>query len=88
MIFFRKFKQICIGKVPERNYFHTIPTKGVEIGRDRREKLAIAHEKIFLNNSGPEIGKILIRTSCTINLKFEIVYVKWDFYYYLLLSLF
>ena len=45
MIFFRKFKQICIGKVPERNYFHTIPTKGVEISRDRREKLAIAHEK-------------------------------------------
>ena len=86
MIFFRKFKQICIGKVPERNYFHTIPTKGVEISRDRREKLVTAHEKIFLNNSGPEIGKIL--TSCTINLKFEIVYVKWDFYYYLLLSLF
>ena len=29
-----------------------------------------------------------MRTSCTINLKFEIVSVKWNLCYYLLLSLF
>lgn len=73
----RKFKQMNIRK---------LRTKRVEISRDRREKLIIVRKKIWLNNSGFQIGKM--RTSCTINLKFEIVSVKWNFCYYLLLSLF
>ena len=73
----RKFKQMNIRK---------LRTKRVEISRDRREKLIIVRKKIWLNNSGFQIGKM--QTSCTINLKFEIVSVKWNCCYYLLLSLF